>query len=63
MTVKNTHMAVADVLKLCHDLQSEKEGVEPERQGKIEVSVGEDYAQRALAYFVVQYPDQAGASR
>ncbi|EAN9729263.1 hypothetical protein FKH18_27195 [Salmonella enterica] len=36
-------------------------GVEPERQGKIQVSVGEDHAQRVPAYFAVPYPDQAGA--
>ncbi|EHO5803300.1 hypothetical protein PP677_003835 [Salmonella enterica] len=31
-------------------------GMELERQGKIRVGVGEDYARQALAYVVAQYP-------
>ena len=103
-------MAADDVigfLKLCQQLQSEKEGVtrpapeeynrdedpfadricqaigytrqlqqllpmaqqlnvlgrELERQGKIQVGIGEDYAQQALAYVVAQYPVDEGCGK
>ena len=100
MSVNNSHIVIANdivaILKLCQDIQSEKEGVkraapdvytrdddpfadriqratgyvrqlqnllpmmqalstlgtELERQGKIQVEVGEDYTQRALEYFM-----------
>nr|HDC4297906.1 hypothetical protein [Enterobacter hormaechei] len=35
-------------------------GRELERQGKIRVGVGEDYARQALAYVVAQYPASGG---
>lgn len=38
-------------------------GVALEQQGKIQVSVGEDYAQQALAYVVAQYPADGDAGR
>lgn len=38
-------------------------GRELERQGKIQAGVGEDYAQRALAYVVAQYPADDGTGQ
>lgn len=38
-------------------------GMELERQGKIQVGVGEDYARQALAYVVAQYPASGGTGR
>lgn len=38
-------------------------GVALEQQGKIQVRVGEDYAQQALAYIVAQYQADGGTGR
>ncbi|AYL49951.1 MULTISPECIES: hypothetical protein [Citrobacter freundii complex] len=38
-------------------------GIELERQGKIRVGVGEDYAKQALAYVVAQYPASGGTGQ
>ncbi|MDW3779719.1 hypothetical protein QWU01_23245 [Kluyvera cryocrescens] len=38
-------------------------GMELERQGKIRVGVGEDYARQALAYVVAQYPASGGTGQ
>ena len=38
-------------------------GMELERQGKIQVGVGEDYAQQALGYLVAQYPVHGGTGQ
>ncbi|WP_249264719.1 hypothetical protein [Salmonella enterica] len=38
-------------------------GIELERQGKIQVGVGEDYARQALAYVVAQYPASGGTGQ
>lgn len=38
-------------------------GRELERQGKIQVGVGEDYAQQALVYVLAQYPASGGTGQ
>ena len=38
-------------------------GMELERQGKIQVGVGEDYARQALAYVMAQYPASGGTGQ
>ncbi|EEJ1195867.1 hypothetical protein IO249_003402 [Salmonella enterica] len=38
-------------------------GVALEQQGKIQVRVGEDYAQQALTYIVAQYQADGGTGR